>query len=149
MTQRQRCHLTIDDRGSAAVEMVIIAPALIALMLLVVGMGRLSHGDQQIQVAAAQAARAASLTRGDAQSMSDAANAAANDVLANDHVSCQHSSAPVVIDAASNTQPGGGITVTVTCTTELSDLFLAGFPGAHTWTATVTAPLDTFDQANP
>lgn len=149
MTARQWRTATIEDRGSAAVEMVIIAPALIALMLLVVGMGRLSHGDQQIQVAAAQAARAASLTRGDAQSISDAATAAANDVLANDHVSCSHSSTPVAIDATSGEQPGGSITVTVTCTTQLSDLFVAGFPGAHTWTATVTAPIDTFDQANP
>jgi Flp pilus assembly protein TadG len=136
------------DRGSAAVEMVIVAPALVALMLLVVGMGRLSHGDQQIQVAAAQAARAASLQRGDSTAISAAANAAANDVLSNDHVSCAHSSTPVSIDA-SNEQPGGSITVTVTCTTELSDLFLAGFPGAHTWIATATVPLNTYQQANP
>lgn len=149
MTVPQRRDARIDDCGSAAVEMVIIAPALIALMLLVVGMGRLSHGDQQIQVAAAQAARAASLTRGDAQAISDAATAAANDTLANDHVSCRHSSTPVVIDPPSNEQPGGSITVTVSCTTQLSDLFVAGFPGAHTWTATVTAPIDTFEQANP
>jgi Flp pilus assembly protein TadG len=137
------------DRGSAAVEMVIVAPALIALMLLVVGMGRLSHGDQQVQVAAAQAARAASLQRGDSAAISAAANTAANDTLAGDHVTCAHTTTPATVDPASNERPGGSITVTVTCTSKLSDLLLAGFPGSHTWTATVTVPIDSYQQANP
>jgi Flp pilus assembly protein TadG len=149
MTNRDDRNHEPRDRGSAAVEMVIVAPALIVLMLLVVGMGRLSHGDQQIQVAAAQAARAASLQRGDPAQVSSAANAAANDTLTGDHISCDHTATPVTIDPASVEQPGGSITVTLTCTTQLSDLLLAGFPGSHTWTATVTAPVDTFDQATP
>ncbi len=138
-----------DDRGSATVEIVIIAPALITLMLLVVGMGRLSHGNQQIQVAAAQAARAASLQRGDPDSVAAAANAAALETLAGDKVTCAHTQTPVTTDPGSVDQPGGSITVTLTCTTKLADLGLAGFPGSHTWTATVTAVVDTFDQANP
>lgn len=138
-----------DDRGSATVELVIIAPALITLMLLVVGMGRLSHGNQQIQVAAAAAARAASLQRGDPGSVAGAANAAALDTLAGDKVTCAHTRTPVTIDPSSVEQPGGSITVTLICTTKLSDLLLAGFPGSHTWHATVTVPVDTFDQANP
>jgi Flp pilus assembly protein TadG len=136
------------ETGSAAIEMVMLAPALIVLMLLVVGMGRLSHGDQQIQVAAAQAARAASLQRGDAQASETAANNAALATLAADHVTCAHSQTPVTIDPSSVIAPGGSLTVTLTCTTRLSDLFLAGFPGSHTWSATVTVPIDTYDQAS-
>ena len=43
--------------------------------------------------------------------------------------------------------PGGDITVTVACNVKLSELFVAGFPGSHTWTATVTTPIDAFEQA--
>ena len=77
-----------NDRGSAAVEMVIIAPALIALMLLIVGMGRLSHGRQQVEVAAAQAARAASLQRVPALAQG-AAQSAAQDTLTSRRVTCR------------------------------------------------------------
>ena len=133
-----------DDRGSAAVEMVIIAPALIALMLLIVGMGRLSHGKQQVEVAAAQAARAASLQRVPAQAQG-AAQSAAQDTLTSQRVTCSAMTvAPIDL---STDVPGGDITVTVACNVKLSDLFAAGFPGSHTWTATVTTPIDAFEQA--
>ena len=133
-----------DDRGSAAVEMVIIAPALIALMLLIVGMGRLSHGKQQVEVAAAQAARAASLQRVPAQAQG-AAQSAAQDTLTSRGVTCSALSVPP-IDLSTDI-PGGEITVQVSCTVKLSDLFMAGFPSSHTWTASVTTPIATFEQA--
>jgi Flp pilus assembly protein TadG len=134
----------VNDNGSAAVEMAIIAPALIALMLLVVGMGRLSHGREQVEVAAAQAARAASLTRLPAQAGA-AAQAAAQDALTSRGVTCAPSPVPTTTDV-SDDRPGGDITVRVSCTVKLADLFVAGFPGSHTWTATVTTPVDTFEQ---
>jgi Flp pilus assembly protein TadG len=133
------------DAGSAAVEMAIIAPALIALMLLVVGMGRLSHGREQVEVAAAQAARAASLQRAPGRAQA-AAQAAAEDTLTSRGVTCTPSPVPTTTDVTDD-RPGGDITVTVSCTVKLSDLFLAGFPGSHTWTATVTTPVDTYEQA--
>ena len=133
----------VNDNGSAAVEMVIIAPALIALMLLVVGAGRLSHVREQVEVAAAQAARAASLTRLPAQAGA-AAQAAAQDTLTSRGVTCTPSQ-PMTTDV-SDDRPGGDITVRVSCTVKLADLFVAGFPGSHTWTSTVTTPVDTFEQ---
>ena len=57
MTPRRR-H---DDRGSVAVETAVIAPALVALLLLVVFAGRVSHADAVVRRAASEAARAASL----------------------------------------------------------------------------------------
>ena len=141
-------HRRVADAGSAAIELILLAPALIALLLLVVGLGRLAEGDLQILVAAAQAARAASLQRGGQQAMEAAADDAALSALTGDQVSCAHSQTPVTIDPGSVVAPGGVLTVTLTCTTRLSDLFLAGFPGVHTWTATVTVPLDSYEQAS-
>ena len=43
-------------------ELVVLAPIVIVLVLLVVGLGRYAHGKQLVEQAAAAAARAASLT---------------------------------------------------------------------------------------
>ena len=58
MTFPQRLH---DERGSIAVEVAVIAPALVFLMLLVVYAGKVSEADGNVERAASDAARAASL----------------------------------------------------------------------------------------
>ena len=49
-----------DERGSIAVEVAVIAPALLFLMLLVVYAGKVSEADGNVERAASDAARAAS-----------------------------------------------------------------------------------------
>ena len=53
-----------DDRGMAAVEAAIVAPVLIAMLLLVVVAGRISEADGTIRRAASEAARAAYMASG-------------------------------------------------------------------------------------
>ena len=44
----------------------------------------------------------------------------------------------------SDYQPGGQVRVTVSCTAQLADVALAGFPGAAIFTATSTVPIETY-----
>ncbi|GLZ37876.1 TadE/TadG family type IV pilus assembly protein [Actinokineospora sp. NBRC 105648] len=118
--------LVRDERGSATVELVIIAPLLIAMLLFVVFCGRMASTSQQITDAAHQAARAASLARTPAAAASDA-RSTAQTALANAGVTCQ--SLAVNVDTL-GLQPGSTVTVTITCTVGLSDLSLLGLPGS-------------------
>ncbi len=51
------------DRGSATIELAVLAPALLALLGLVIVAGRISVAGSAVEQAAASAARAASIAR--------------------------------------------------------------------------------------
>src|SRR3984885_14397824 len=75
------------DRGSAAAELVLITPLLMLLLLLIVAAGRLADARLQVDSAAMQAARAASLARAPATAAADA-TATAQAALASEHITC-------------------------------------------------------------
>jgi len=130
------------DAGFTALELVVITPVLVVMLLLVVGFGRLTHGRQLVDQAAAAAARAATLDANPVQAERDArAEAAAT--LTQAGVSCAAFTTSV---DTSQFYPGGQVTVTVRCITRLSSLGLAGFPGAKTFTATASSTLEQFRQ---
>ncbi|MGQ0468005.1 MAG: TadE/TadG family type IV pilus assembly protein [Sporichthyaceae bacterium] len=124
------------DEGSVAVEVVLVAPLLIALLLLVAGLGRIAHTRGQVDGAAADAARTASLHRDPArakQAGTDAARAHLGQRACRD------------LDVAIDTtgfRPGGQVVASVRCTASLAGLGLSGLPGTRTFTATAVAPLD-------
>jgi Flp pilus assembly protein TadG len=64
------------ERGSTALELTLLAPVLLTMLLLVVGLGRMAHARQQVESIAADAARAASLARNPNASIADARAAA-------------------------------------------------------------------------
>jgi Flp pilus assembly protein TadG len=131
------------DDGFSTLELVIITPFLLAFVLLVVGFGRVTHGRQEVQQAAAAAARAASLANTPAQAQTAAQQEAAAD-LAQAGISCQSPSPPTV--DTSQFHAGGQVEVTISCVTNLSDLTVVGFPGHKTVTASATAPLEQYRQ---
>lgn len=133
-------HRGSGERGTAAIELVLVAPVFIVLLLFVVGLGRMAHARQQIVSVAADSARAASLERNTSQSAADAHHAAERS-LGQAGVSCTGLS--VHVDLGSY-QPGGQVRVTVSCTAKLGDVALAGFPGSRTFTATSTVPIETY-----
>ena len=102
-----------------------MAPIIVVLLLLVVGLGRYAHGKQLVEQAAAAAARAASLS-GTAGQARDRALEAAGRSLGDAGVSCVSMSAAV--DTGSF-RAGGSVTVTLECTADLSGLALSGLPG--------------------
>ena len=129
------------DDGLAALELAILTPLFIAMLLLVVGFGRVSHGRQLVDQAAAAAARAAALTNAPGEAGS-AAQQVAQDTLSQAGISC----GKVHVDVNTGAfRPGGFVDVTVRCTADLSRLALAGLPGSVTRTfraenLTLTSP---------
>ena len=128
------------ERGTAAIELTLMAPVLMVILQFVVGLGRMAHARQQIESVAADSARAASLERNTAMS-AQAAKTAAETSLGDAGVSC--TDLKVDVDLSSY-QPGGRVTVTVSCQTKLSDVTMAGFPGSRTFTATSSVPIENF-----
>lgn len=128
------------DRGSAAAELVLITPFLVLLLLFAVAAGRLVQARLDVDAAAQQAARAASLAR-----TPEAATAQATQVaqaaLAGQSITCDP--ALITLDLG-DFIPGGQVSVQVSCTVHLSDLSLLHIPGSETITSTFTSPIDTY-----
>jgi Flp pilus assembly protein TadG len=133
----QRIH---DERGSIAVEVAVIAPALLFLMLLVVFAGKVSEADGNVERAASDAARAASLRQHPGDATTDAQETAAEN-LAAAGVPCL--SLTTTVDTE-NFGPGGTVIVTVHCEASMADVTLLGVPGRRTFTATAVEVIDTY-----
>jgi len=131
---------TRDERGTAAVELVLIVPVLIVAFLLVVGLGRMAHARQQVEGVAADAARAASLERNTSQS-SQAARTTADAALGDRGLDCR--SLDLSVDV-SDYRPGGTVKVQVRCTASLGDVALSGLPGHRVFSAEATVPIETY-----
>lgn len=131
------------DRGSAALELVALAPVLLALICLVIAAGRTTVAQGSVDAAARDAARQASiaLTPGAAQADGQAS---ARSALRRDGLDCD----PVVTINTSQFAftPGRPATVTafVSCVVPLADLALPGLPGSMRLTATFASPLDLY-----
>lgn len=144
-TYRQRlAHALRHDRGSYAVETAVLAPVMIALLLLMIAFGRVTDADGAVDSAARAAARAASLERDSGSAQSEAHTAAVRS-LEGEGVTCETSS--VVVDTSGYALDVGvdaNVTATISCTANLSDIGLPGLPGAKTLTASWTSPIDTY-----
>lgn len=128
------------ERGTAAVELTLLAPVFLVILLFVVGLGRMAHANQQVESVAADAARAASLERNTAASTAVARNAAQRS-LDQAGLSCQDMDVDVDV---SQYRPGGSVRVRVTCTASLKDVAMAGFPGQRKFHATSVVPIETY-----
>lgn len=126
------------DRGSASVELILIAPVLIAALLLLVVAGRQVSAGLIVQEAAHSAARAASLQRG-ADTARTQARAAAERELRERGVVC--SPVGVAVDA-SGFAPGGTVSVEVACTVTVADL--GGIGSVRTIRANAASPVDLY-----
>lgn len=134
-----------NERGSVSVEVAVIAPAFIFLMLLVVFAGKVSEADGNVERAAAEGARAASL-RQDPGAAIDDAEAAVEANLAHAGVPC--TDLTIGVDT-SNFEPGGTVAVAVTCQASMADVTLLGVPGTRTFTATSVEVIDTYRSSEP
>lgn len=134
-----------DDQGSVAVETAIIAPALVALLLLVVFAGRVSQAEGDVRRAAAEGARAASLEQSPAAA-TEAAAATVEANLATSGVGC--GTLATTVDTATF-QPGGTVTVSVRCVASMADVSLLGVPGQRTFEATSIEVIDRYRSTGP
>jgi hypothetical protein len=134
-----------DDRGVAALELLVIAPAILALICLVIAAGRTSIAQGAVDAAARAAARQASIAPnlGAAQR---AAYTGAVAALRADGLDCQPRVTLPGLDRAFGTQPGqqAEVHARVVCVVRLSDLTVPGLPGSIGLKAAFTSPLDPF-----
>jgi Flp pilus assembly protein TadG len=127
-----------DERGGGTVELVVLTPALIGFVLLVVLGGRLVGVRGDLDGAARQAARSASLAGnpGPAEVLADET---ARSALTERGLDCRALRVDVDVTRFA---PGGTVAVTLTCAVGLSDLGLPGLPGERTLQAHAVAPID-------
>lgn len=133
------------ETGSAAVELVLLTPVLIVLMLFVVFVGRFASARADVDAAARDGARAASLARSPATAARDGREAV-EATLAGEGVTCRTLS--VAIHTGSF-RPGGSVGATVSCAVDVSDLTSLGLPGTRTVSATFSEPVDLFRETAP
>lgn len=134
-----------EERGSVAVETAIIAPALVALLLLVVFAGRVSQAEGDVRRAASEAARAASLRQHAEDAVADAEAVAAEN-LSTSGVAC--GTLEIDVDTT-DFAPGGSVTVTVRCTAAMRDVSLLGVPGSRTFVAQSIEVIDRYRGEGP
>jgi Flp pilus assembly protein TadG len=122
-----------DDRGSLSTETVLLAPVFLLFLLFLVGAGRVVEAQGEVNGAARDAARAASVerTRADAE---DAAQAAAGTALSGE---CE----PQVDLAGTSWRPEGVVRVEVTCSLNLDFL---GFGAAKEMKGDSVVPLERY-----
>ncbi len=116
-----------------------MAPVFMALLMVVIYAGRVSQAQNEVQSAAAAAARAASQSS-EALATGRAADVAL-DNLDSSEITCASSDVYVDLD---NFEPGGTVQVTVWCSTPLDDLMFLDFPWQRRLGATSTEVIDTY-----
>jgi hypothetical protein len=131
------------EDGSAALELVILAPVLLALLCLAIAAGRTSIAQGSVDAAARDAARQASIALTPAAARLSA-ELSARAALRSDGLDCD----PVVAVDTSQfaIRPGepASVTAIVNCTVSLANLALPGLPGTARLQATFTSPLDIY-----
>lgn len=133
------------ERGSTSLSVVLLTPAMLAVLGLAVFAGRLAGAEQDVVSAAHDAARAASMRQYPDAAAADA-QAAASRTLETRGVSCAALS--VQIDTSAF-RPDGSVAVTVSCTIDNSDLLGIGMPGTRTVDASATAVIDRYRGGEP
>lgn len=140
-----RIQLTPADReaGNAPLELIILAPIVVALIGLMIGAGRTTMAQGAVDAAARDAARQASIARTESAAQA-AAQLSADTELAQDGLSCTPQVLPVLGQFGAPLGQPASVSVTVECTVSLSNLFVPGMPGSKTLSATFSSPLDPY-----
>jgi Flp pilus assembly protein TadG len=122
------------ERGSMAVETVMLAPVFLLFLMFLAGAGVLVESQGRVNGAARDAARAASVQR----SLEDAEGAAETIATGALEGHCQ---SPSVSLDESEWEQGGQVQAEVTCQLDLGFL---GFGGTKTMTGTAVVPIEQF-----
>lgn len=133
------------EQGSSALELVILAPAVLLIISVIILGGRVAIAGQSVQQAAEEAARTASLARTQSDANATAAQAA-RDTLDQQGLEC--TVVTVNVDTSGFGAPIGQpatVTATVTCPVRVSGLMIPGI-STRTVRATASSPIDQWRQ---
>jgi Flp pilus assembly protein TadG len=128
------------QHGSVALELMMVAPLFLLLLLFAVAGGRIVGARNHVLGAAQDAARAAS-TYDDPAAAHHTATTTAAASLEHAGLSCDRTD--IAVDL-SRLEPGGFVTVRVTCVANLADLTFVGVPGSRTFTSQATEVVDLY-----
>ena len=129
-----------DERGLLTTELaVVMFPFIVSCVAIVTYAGRIAQAEGDVQQAAQQAARAATLT-GNPGSAVSVGTTVADPNLATARVAC--AGGHTIVVHTDNFVPGGFVRVDVTCIATFSDISRLGVPGQHTFTTTATEIID-------
>lgn len=130
------------ERGAVSTEFAVVMTGfLTAFMLLIVFAGRVAQAENDVRSAAQEAARAASLAGSPAQADADARRMAEAN-LTSSGLSCGNG-----LDVAvglGQYQPGGWVSVAITCSASFSDVASLSVPGTRNFTSIATEVIDTY-----
>lgn len=129
------------DRGASVITFLLLLPVIIMFIELIVIGGRLAVTQADVQSAARQAARQASIASGPSAA-SGVINDAVTIGLADKGFRCQSPS--VALGGGTFYWRGGQVEVVVTCTVALSDIAMFAVPGTVTVSATAVEPIDRY-----
>lgn len=132
-------------RGSVSVELALWATPVTIVLALLLGAGRVVMAGGQVEQAAADAARTASIARTAGEALSDARDTA-GDSLAATGPACIGGGTVTADVSEFSTPPGvpAQVSVTVTCTVTFDELGIPLLAGTRTLSATAVSPLDTY-----
>jgi Flp pilus assembly protein TadG len=134
----------VEDRGSATLELLILAPPLLlTIAAAAIGM-RIEIAGGAVETASYDAARAASISR-DADTAYTNAVSSARSTLAEQGLNCAELT--VTVDTAGFSVPAGqpaNVVASVTCVVNLADITAAGMPGSKAMTSSSISPLDRY-----
>lgn len=132
------------QRGSATLELAVVAPVVLLVLGLVVVGARLEVASGALEQAADSGARAASLARDPAAALA-AAQVAVRRNLLQQGVECGDESIDVDTSAfGRHAGQDGQVVVVVSCTLALGDDTIPGLPGSRRLEATGVSALDTY-----
>ncbi len=152
----------VDDRGMVSTEVALLVPVtLFGFVLLIVAGGRIVQAETDVKSAAQEAARAATFHNSEAAARAEASTVAAANLTASG-LSCALGEivSTVVLPPSGaaggastglqsgSLQPNSVVSVTVTCSADLSDVVALGVPGSRTFTAEAFERVDVF-RSNP
>ncbi|MFT4215981.1 MAG: pilus assembly protein [Micropruina sp.] len=132
------------ERGAAALEFVVIVPALVLLIAMTIGAARVWHGHTVVEQIAGTAARAASLATTPGQARADAERIA-RDQASTRGLNC--SALSVDVDVSGFRLPVGQpaqVRTRVSCSVPLADLLVPGWPGHWDLDAEASSVLDRY-----
>jgi TadE-like protein len=127
-----------EEAGGASVELVLLVPALVALLLLVVAGGRLVQARGDTDAMARDAARAASVARTPGEAVARAEEMV-RERVGEGGVQCRE---PSVVTDTTSFRAGGVVGVAVTCHVDLASVSLLGLSASKAIEATATEIID-------
>lgn len=132
-------------RGSVSVEMAILAPAFLLLIVTAIMFGRTAVAAHAIDVAAHDAARAASISRTQPAAAANA-ESAARTALDRQGLDCVGD--PTIEPDVTGFASGGAdlefVSVRIRCEVSFTDIALGGIPPNRVLTTTFVSPIDIF-----